>query len=93
MIPFNQDLYDRTFDKICQTTEYRMAHDPSFTLNDLKAMLESERIRLGNDWDGRGSLYHLTASATIAAYEHLMVEWEHRLAAEQEKQTQGNTQA
>jgi len=76
---FNSDLYERTFDKICQTTEYRIEHDPEFSLEILKAMRDAEQLRLGNDWDGRGSLYHLTGTATVAAYDHLIAEWETRL--------------
>jgi len=73
---FNNDLYEQTFEKTCHTVELRMKSDPEFTLEILKAMRDTEQLRLGNDWDGRGSLYHLTASATVAAYDHLIAEWE-----------------
>ncbi|MFW6149183.1 MAG: hypothetical protein ACOC6D_04935 [Atribacterota bacterium] len=38
-------------------------------------MIELAYVRRGNDWVGRGLLKHIEESATIAAFEHMLVEW------------------
>jgi len=50
--------------------------DPGFTLNDLKAMLQSEYDRQGQAWDGRGEVVELTIEATIAGMQQELTRWQ-----------------
>jgi len=68
--------YEETFDQEVLGLERRRAHDPSCTVGDLKATLQHLYIMDGSDWGGRGELQDLVLQATIAAYEHVIAEWE-----------------
>jgi len=67
--------YDQTFEATLNHLEMRRLKDPSFTLDELEELIETEYINMGNDWSGRGSLYHVTQKAKLAAYEIFHSEW------------------
>jgi hypothetical protein len=53
--------------------------DPSFTLNDLEAMLQSEYDRQGLAWEGRGEVVELSIEATIAGMQQELTRWKKEL--------------
>ncbi len=73
---WQKQTYERAFHETCVQIEMRRGSDPSFTREALRGMLESAYVDEGNDWQGRGALGDTILSATIAAYEHVLAEWE-----------------
>jgi hypothetical protein len=73
--------YREVFEEVCRFVEYQQLTNPDFTIEQLEQLLEKACIREGNDWVGRGMVSHIADSATIAAYEHMLVEWRNELAS------------
>ncbi len=73
---WKEKKYKEVFDGLCRQARRRRQEDPNFSVDDLKAQLEHQYVYQGNDWEGRGALGDVTVSATVAAYEHLIAEWE-----------------
>ena len=67
-------MFDENFEQTCKHIEY-MRDNYGMTRDDLKGLLESEYIRLGNDMEGRSEVANVKLHATIAAYEHLLAGW------------------
>lgn len=59
-----------------QYLETRRAHDPKFTPEYLRRMLEELYQSEGDGWTGKEQLNELRQSATINAYELFLTEWE-----------------
>ena len=70
------DAYKDAFETEVRGLERRCANDPSCTLDQLKGTLKNLYIFQGNNWDGRGQVFELGLSATIAAYEFFISELE-----------------
>jgi len=70
------DAYKDAFETEVRGLERRCANDPSCTLDQLKGTLKNLYVFQGNNWDGRGQVYELGLSATIAAYEFFISELE-----------------
>ena len=73
---WDEETYDRVFDDICAYVEKRKQEDTTFTLNELKQMVDEAYKRRGIDWIGNGHLQFVIESATIAALEQKFVEWD-----------------
>ncbi len=67
---------EEVFESTLKGLENRRRVDPSFSLSDARSSLDHLYVLEGNDWLGRGELGDIVTSATIAAYEHFIVEWE-----------------
>jgi hypothetical protein len=72
---WDEETYDRVFDDICGYVEKRKQDDDTFSINDLKQMIDEAYQRRGMDWIGKGHLQFVIESATIAALEQKYVEW------------------
>jgi hypothetical protein len=70
---------EATFEGTLSGLENRRRVDPSYTIADARQDLEHQYILEGNDWLGRGELGDIISSATIAAYEHFIFEWQSEL--------------
>jgi hypothetical protein len=75
---FKDRKYEEVFEQVCAQCELRRREDPQFTPAALRRLLEAAYHRQGVDWTGKGPLNFLIQSATIAAYEHVLAEWEAR---------------
>ncbi len=75
-------MYDEVFEVTCAEIAHRRAHQAGFTIATLEGMLETAYVAEGNDQDGRGHIWHLRQSATIAACEHCLAEWKKELDAQ-----------
>lgn len=73
---WREEKRQETFESTLRGLANRRRADPFFTLEDAKAGLEHLYILEGNDWIGRGELGDIVTSATIAAYEHFIFEWQ-----------------
>jgi hypothetical protein len=82
--PTEENIFDRKYREIYESlTQFlhnRLRTDPNFTVEDLRGFLKDAYVRIGNDWIGHGPLFDATQSATIAAYEAVLAEWEHNAA-------------
>lgn len=67
---------EQVFESMVKGLENRRRIDPEFTLADAQSALAHQYILDGNDWLGRGELGDIVTSATIAAYEHFIAEWQ-----------------
>lgn len=67
--------YNETFWTSLEQIRRKREKDPSFRPEDLQRLIETELVNQGNDWVGRGELYHITQKARIAAYEIALEEW------------------
>ncbi|HMA83632.1 MAG TPA: hypothetical protein VKP59_05320 [Candidatus Thermoplasmatota archaeon] len=72
---WDEETYDRVFEDMCDYIEKRKQDDTSFTLYELKRMVDEAYQRRGMDWIGKGHLQFIIESATIAALEQKFVEW------------------
>ena len=73
---WEEERFDEIFDQTIHHIERLKEHDPGFTLDRLKGMLETEYVNQGNDWAGRGEVGNISSEATIAAYQQLIARWE-----------------
>lgn len=67
--------YNEVFEQVRTETTHRLRHEGGFTVDHVRGLLETCYVSEGNDWAGRGPLFHLVQSATIAAYEAVLSEW------------------
>lgn len=72
---WDEEIYEQVFDDICAYVEKRKQDDTTFTLKDLRRMVDEAYQRRGMDWIGKGHLQYTIESATVAALEHKLVEW------------------
>ncbi len=61
--------YDETLSSILRYYEEKIAADPEGTLVLVNQELESQNIRFGNNWTGRGVVMDAVIAATISALE------------------------
>ncbi|HUW81588.1 MAG TPA: hypothetical protein VMZ31_02180 [Phycisphaerae bacterium] len=72
--------YDEVFESTCAYVAMRRQTDPSFSIETLEGLLETQCTYQGQGWDGMGEMGLIVTSATIAAYEHMLVEWRKELS-------------
>jgi hypothetical protein len=68
--------YEETFDLVYRQLNHSRQNDPKYTQLDLKRFLESLYDNHGNNWLGRSEVQEAVQSATIAAAELLLSQWE-----------------
>ena len=76
MLDWEQKKFDEIFENVYATTKYRRFLDPSFDITSLKKLLQSLYINDGNDQGGRGKVGDIVSTATIAAHEQVLAEWQ-----------------
>lgn len=67
--------YEEVFQSVCDYVDHQRQNDAGFTVERLQKMLETEYINEGNGWTGKSEVQEIISSATIAAYQHKIVEW------------------
>ena len=77
--------YDEVFEGTCAYVTLRRQTDPNFTIEMLDGLLETQYTYQGQGWSGTGEMGHVVTSATVAAYEHMLVEWRKELTGRQER--------
>ncbi len=73
---WREQKHAEVFEQVSQQLHERRESDPDFTFEHAEGLLDALYVDQGNDWLGRGTLGHIVSSATIAAYEHFLAEWE-----------------
>jgi len=72
--------YKKEFDNTVKFIETLKNTDPTFSIVQLEAMLQSEYDRQGLAWDGRGEVMEIKIEASIAAIQMEFVKWKNELA-------------
>lgn len=70
------NMYSQVLEEELRGLSRRKKYDSSCTIDDLKGILKHLYIFDGNNWTGRSELMSSSLSATIAAYEEFIFEWE-----------------
>jgi len=70
---FLEERYNETYDLVIADLTQKKAN--GYSMDRIKMDLDSYYIRIDQDFDGRGQLFHIKMTATIAAYEALLHEW------------------
>ena len=68
--------YKNVFEEELRGLERRRESDPNCRVEDIQAVLNNLYIMDGADSGGRGALQDVTMSATIAAYERFIAQWQ-----------------
>jgi len=72
--------YKKEFDSTVKFIETLKNTDPTFSIVQLEAMLQSEYDRQGLAWDGRGEVMEIKIEASIAAIQQELFKWKKELA-------------
>jgi len=72
---WDEEIYEDVFEDICSYIDKRKQNDDSFSIDELKKMLDEAYKKRGMDWIGKGHVQFIIESATIAAMEQKFVEW------------------
>jgi phage-related protein len=75
-INWQEEKYQEVYEQEVRGLERRRSHDPTCTVQDVKGILTHLYNMDGSDWVGRGALQDVVMQATIAAYEHVIAQWE-----------------
>jgi hypothetical protein len=71
--------YRETYASLHRQLLERRQTDPEFSIQDLRGFLKDVYAYQENDWVGRGALFDATQSATVAAHEAVLAEWQAEL--------------
>ena len=69
-------IYEEAFEAAYANMMWQKANDPAFTRAYLLGLLESLYVEQGNNQLGRSEVKEAAKSATIAACELILAEWE-----------------
>lgn len=72
--------YREVFEEELSALEHRRQSDPTCSVSDIEAVLETLYLMDGNNQDGRGNPRQIGLDATIAAYEQFLCEWRRQLS-------------
>lgn len=75
-INWQEEKYQEVYEQEVRGLERRKIHDSTCTVKDVKGILTHLYNMDGSDWVGRGALQDVVMQATIAAYEHVIAQWE-----------------
>ena len=70
-----QDIYDETYNAIYSELINRKKCDKNFNKSEVEGLLNSYYANEGNNWTGQSEVRLTRQSATIAAYEAILLEW------------------
>ncbi|MGA1821639.1 MAG: hypothetical protein ACMUIG_03850 [Thermoplasmatota archaeon] len=76
MTDWDDGMYREIFDSMVQYLKDRRDSDPDFDIGTLRELIMNEYVKQGNDWVGKGPVQQIRESATVAAYEHYLAQWE-----------------
>ncbi|MBD3305775.1 hypothetical protein GF339_05275 [candidate division KSB3 bacterium] len=77
---WQQKKYAEVFEDVCESLTYQRRINPHFSIAELKKRLEDKYTHQGQNWIGKGVVAEITDAATIAAYEHILAEWQQEVS-------------
>ena len=78
---WHDQKYAETYEAACAMVCHRRQSDPAFTPKTLRALLQTAYASEAAGWLGKTTLEVIHDSATIAAYEAMLHEWQAELAS------------
>ncbi len=78
-IDWEDKKYQEVFDDETRLLVRRRAADESCSIDDIQGILDSLYVLDGNNVEGRSSVQQIVLSATIAAYEAFIHQWQKEL--------------
>jgi len=78
-VDWEEKKYQEVFDDETRLLVRRRMSDVDCTIDDIRGMLEALYVLDGNNIDGRGVVQQISLSATIAAYEAFIHQWQKEL--------------
>ncbi len=82
MTAFIDNRYDEEFESVYNALDKMVLQDRDRAEPHIRGILKNMYIRQGNDWTGRGVIGDAGLSASIAAYECILAELNHRRNSE-----------
>jgi hypothetical protein len=78
MTSFIDNRYNEEFESVYNSLDKMVQEDRDRAEPYIRGILKNMYIRQGNDWTGRGAIGDAGLSASIAAYECILAELNHR---------------
>lgn len=78
MPDWDTELHDEILQSMLNYLDKRRKLDEGFTKEVLRKLIETEYAKQDNAWSGKSPIEEIKDSATIAAFELYMSEWEER---------------
>jgi len=78
-VDWEETKYQEVFEDETRLLIRRRTSDSSCTIDDIQGILDSLYVLDGNNAQGRSSVQQITLSATIAAYEAFIHQWQKEL--------------
>ena len=78
-VGWEETKYQEVFEDETRLLIRRRTSDSSCTIDDIRGILDSLYVLDGNNAEGRSSVQQITLSATIAAYEAFIHQWQKEL--------------
>ena len=75
-VDWEETKYQEVFEDETRLLIRRRTSDSSCTIDDIRGILDSLYVLDGNNAEGRSSVQQITLSATIAAYEAFIHQWQ-----------------
>lgn len=79
-VDWEEKKYQEVFEDETRLLVRRKAFDAKCTIDDIRGMLDSMYVLDGNNATGRSAVQQIALSATIAAYEAFVHQWEKELS-------------
>ncbi|MDY0166704.1 MAG: hypothetical protein RBS80_09190 [Thermoguttaceae bacterium] len=76
---WQDDKYAEIYEAACTMVRDRRRAEPGFTLDTLRGLLRTAYASEAAGWLGKTTLEVISDSATIAAYEAMLHEWQQEL--------------
>lgn len=76
---WQDDKYAETYEAACAIVRHWRRTEPTFTLDTLRGLLRTAYASEAAGWLGKTTLEIISDSATIAAYEAMLHEWQQEL--------------
>ena len=75
---WDEDLYNEVLQSMINYLDKRRRWDRNFTSEVLRELIDTEYAKQDNAWAGKSPIEGIKDSATIAAFELYLSEWEER---------------
>ncbi len=79
---WQDQTYAEIYEAACAMVRHRRHSDPAFTLDALRGLLNAAYAGEADGWLGKTTLQAISESATIAAYEAMVHEWQSETEAD-----------
>ncbi len=76
---WHKQKYAEIYEATCAMVRHRRRSDPAFTMDSLRGLLRTAYAGEADGWPGKTTIETLSDSATIAAYEAMLHQWQEEM--------------